>query len=56
MPEIETGEFKVKVKLLVKKYNMYMYQDVIKVSCYKLDSEETNATFKTSRVEKEYLG
>ena len=25
MPDSETGEFKIKVKLLVKKYNMYMY-------------------------------
>jgi hypothetical protein len=50
----ETGEFKTKVKLLVKKHNMYMYQDAIKIACCKLDSEATKATFQ--RAEKEELG
>lgn len=54
MADPETGEFKTKVKLLVQKHNMYMYQDAVKISCCKLDSEATKATFQ--RAEKEELG
>lgn len=50
--DAETGAFKIKLKLPIMNHNMFLYQEIIRVSVYKVSDEATN--FKTA--DKTFIG